>query len=106
MEEAIALWREESDARAKCNEKWRNYHDQFEDFIEAIKGKVSEDAIMIMEHVETLPRDCGEILAIDSYEKYLPARILLAEILETFARNGDYMTFVKLFIVQMVRKQW
>ena len=106
MEEAIAQWREESDARAKCNKQWKNHHHLFNDFIDAIHSEVSEDTIHCMEYVSRLPNDCGAILAIDSYTKHLPARILLAEILETFARNGDYMTFVKLFIVQMVRKQW
>ena len=103
MEEAIAQWREESDLRAKCNEQCKT---KFSDLVDAIKGEVSEDTIHCMKYVSRLPNDCGEILAIDSYSKHLPARILLSEILDTFARNGDYMTLVKLFIVEMVRKQW
>jgi hypothetical protein len=106
MEEAIAQWREQSDARAKCNEQWRLYKSKFPELIETIKGEVSEDLIHCMKYVSTLPNDCGAILAMDSYVKHLPARMLLSEILETFARNGDYMTLVKLFIVEMVRKQW
>jgi hypothetical protein len=38
--------------------------------------------------------------------KHLPARILLAEILEKFATNRDYMTDVKMFVDKRVRKQW
>ena len=106
MEEAIAQWREESDLRAKCNEQWKLCKTKFSDLVDAIKGEVSEDTIHCMKYVSRLPNDCGEILAIDSYSKHLPARILLSEILDTFARNGDYMTLVKLFIVEMVRKQW
>ena len=106
MEQAIAQWREESDKRAMCNAQWNNYKDVFEEFIQAIKSEVSEYLIYCMEYVKTLPHDCGATLAIDSYKKHLPARILLSEILETFARNGDYMTLVKLFVVKMVREQW
>jgi hypothetical protein len=106
MEEAIAQWREQSDVRAKCNEQWCKYSIRFEEFIEAIKSEVSDDIILCMEYVETLPNDCGEILAIDSYMKHLPARILLAEILEKFATNRDYMTDVKMFVDKRVRKQW
>ncbi len=106
MEEAIAKWREESDLRAKCNEQWKLHKNKFTELIEAIKNEVSEDTIGCMKYVSTLPNDCGSILAIDSYSKHLPARILLSEILDTFARNGDYYTLVKLFIVQMVRNQW
>lgn len=57
-----------------------------------------------MKYVETLPCDCGEILAIDNYKKYLPARILLSEILEVFSRDGDYMSLFQTFITQM--KWW
>jgi hypothetical protein len=106
MEEAIAKWREESDLRAKCNYQWCKYRTKFKEFIETIKSDVSEDLICCMEYVETLPTDCGTILSIDSYKKHFPARILLAEILETFSRNGNYMTLVKLFVVQMVANQW
>jgi hypothetical protein len=106
MEESIAQWREQSDARAKCNEQWLLYKSTFEEFIEAIKSEVSKDVVRCMEYVETLPNDCGAIMAIDSYERHLPARMLLAEILETFARKGDYMTLVKLFIVKMVNNKW
>lgn len=105
MEEAIAQWREQSEKRAKCNERWNNYKDMFEDFIEAIKGEVSDDTIMCLEHVETLPRNCGEILAIDRYEKYFEARVILAEILETFANKGDYMSLINSFMVQMGRNK-
>ena len=106
MEQAIAKWREESDLRAKCNEQWRKHSHLFEYLIKAIKSEVSEDLVHCMEYIETLPRDCGAFLVIDSYEKYLPARILLSEILEVFARDGDFMTLVKLFVVEMIRNQW
>jgi hypothetical protein len=106
MEEAIARWRDESDLRAKCNEQWRKHHHLFEYLIKAIKSEVSEDLIRCMEYVETLPSDCGAILAMDSYVKHLPARILLSEILEVFERDGDFMTLVKLFIVEMIRNKW
>ena len=106
METAIAQWREESDLRAKCNVQWENNRHLFNELIDAIKNEVSEDLVNCMNYVSTLPHDCGTILAIDTYKKHLPARILLAEILEAFARNGDYMTLVNLFVVEMVRKQW
>ena len=106
MEAAIAQWREEADLRAKCNEQWRKHHHLLENFITTIRSEVSEDLIRCMKHVKTLPHDCGAILAIDSYEKHYKARFLLSEILEVFARDGDYMTFVKLFVVEMIRNQW
>jgi hypothetical protein len=103
---AILKWREDADKRTKCNERWDKHKHLFEEFIEVIKPDVSDDLIMCMEHVETLPTDCGQILMIDRYEKYLPARMLLAEILEVFATKGDYMTLVKLFIIKMVHENW
>ena len=106
MEQTIAKWREESDLRAKCNEQWRKHSHLFEYLIKAINPDVSIDLIYCMEYVKTLPDDCGEFLLIDCYEKYLPARILLSEILEVFARDGDFMTLVKLFVVEMIKNQW
>jgi hypothetical protein len=108
LEEAIVQWREQCEKRMKCNERWNNYHHLFDNFIEAIKGKgnISEKTIMCLEHVETLPRDCGEILAIDRYEKYFESRVLLAEILEVFAKDGDYMTLIQTFITQMKTMKW
>lgn len=106
VEQALAKWREEYDARSKCNEQWRNYKCKFEEFVDAIKSEVSEDVIHCMKHVNSLPHDCGTILVIDSYTKYLPARMMLAEILEEFATGQEYMTGVKMFVVLMVRNQW
>ena len=106
IETIIEKWREESDARAKCDEQWTLYKSKFPELIETIKGEVSEDLVNCMNYVSTLPNGCGSILVTDSYVKHLPARILLAEILEKFATNGDYMTDVKMFVVLMVRNNW
>jgi hypothetical protein len=90
------LWRE-LEKRAKCNEQWKKYSSRVYDLIEAIKGKVDDDVIDCIGIVSDLPDDCDYIFWIDWYKEYFEARILLAEILETFANNGDYMELVKLF---------